>query len=62
MEWVTANWFWVIIFIAFVAMHLFGHGGHGGHGARRNARRGEDRDHNDPTGRVAREPSSGQHH
>ena len=23
---------WVLIGIAFVAMHLFGHGGHGGHG------------------------------
>jgi len=32
MEWLTANWFWVVIFIAFVAMHVFGHGGHGGHG------------------------------
>ena len=32
MEWVTANWFWVLIFIAFVAMHMFGHGGHSGHG------------------------------
>ncbi len=32
MAWFTANWFWVLIFIAFIAMHLFGHGGHGGHG------------------------------
>jgi len=32
MEWLTANWFWVLIFIAFIAMHLFGHGGHSGHG------------------------------
>lgn len=32
MAWFTANWFWVLIFIAFIAMHLFGHGGHGGNG------------------------------
>jgi len=31
MAWFTANWFWVLIFIALIAMHLFGHGGHGGH-------------------------------
>jgi hypothetical protein len=31
MAWFTANWFWVFIAIAFVAMHMFGHGGHGGH-------------------------------
>ena len=32
MNWLTANGFWVLIGIAFIAMHLFGHGGHGGHG------------------------------
>ena len=31
MTWFTENWFWILTFIAFVAMHLFGHGGHGGH-------------------------------
>jgi len=41
MEWLTQNWFWVVIFIVFIGMHLFGHGGHGGggcgggHGSRR---------------------------
>ena len=33
MAWLTANWFWVLIFIAFISMHLVGHGGHGGHGS-----------------------------
>lgn len=33
MAWLTENWFWVLIFIAFIAMHLFGHGGHGSHGS-----------------------------
>ena len=33
MEWLAENWFWVLIGVLFVAMHLFGHGGHGGHGS-----------------------------
>lgn len=32
MQWLSENWVWVLVGIAFVAMHLFGHGGHGGHG------------------------------
>ncbi len=32
MAWLVENWFWVLIGIAFVALHLFGHGGHGGRG------------------------------
>ena len=39
MAWLAANWFWVVIGVAFVAMHLFGHGGHGGHSA--HGRQGE---------------------
>ena len=31
MDWLAQNWIWIIFGIAFVAMHLFGHGGHGGH-------------------------------
>lgn len=31
MEWLLQNWFWVVVFVAFFAMHLFGHGGHGSH-------------------------------
>lgn len=31
MEWFSQNWVWVLFFIAFMAMHMFGHGGHGGH-------------------------------
>ncbi len=30
MDWILANWFWILIFGLFIAMHLFGHGGHGG--------------------------------
>ena len=38
MAWLTENWFWILTLIAFIAMHLFGHGGHGsrgGHGGDR---------------------------
>jgi hypothetical protein len=32
MDWISANWIWLLFAVAFVAMHMFGHGGHGGHG------------------------------
>ncbi len=33
MDWLAENWFWVLLIVLFVVMHLFGHGGmHGGHG------------------------------
>jgi hypothetical protein len=31
MKWLLENWFWIVVVVAFVAMHLVGHGGHGGH-------------------------------
>ena len=34
MDWLAQNWVWVLVFAAFIGMHLFGHGGHGGHGDR----------------------------
>lgn len=37
MQWLIANWFWVLIGAAFVGMHLFGHGGHGGRHRRGSA-------------------------
>lgn len=42
MDWLSQNWFFVLLLVAFVGMHLFGHGGHGGHGRREPP--GEDRD------------------
>jgi hypothetical protein len=33
MTWLAQNWIWVLFAVAFVVMHLFGHGGHGGHGS-----------------------------
>jgi len=32
MQWLSENWFWVLIAVLFIGMHFFGHGGHGGHG------------------------------
>jgi hypothetical protein len=43
MEWLTQNWFWVLIFVVFIAMHLLGHGGHGGGGGCGGGRRRRDR-------------------
>ena len=30
MDWLASNWAWIILIIAFFALHLFGHG-HRGH-------------------------------
>ncbi|MEW5917692.1 MAG: DUF2933 domain-containing protein [Gemmatimonadota bacterium] len=37
MEWLSQNGFFVLLALAFIAIHLFGHGGHGGHGRSRSA-------------------------
>lgn len=55
MEWLGQNWFWVVVLVAFVGMHLFGHGGHGGHGGGGcggGHRHGRDRE-GDDTGRPS---------
>jgi len=46
MAWLTENWIWVVFGVAFIAMHLFGHGGHGGHGGHRghDSSKGGDRE------------------
>ncbi|NOY67268.1 MAG: DUF2933 domain-containing protein [Gammaproteobacteria bacterium] len=31
MEWLVENWIWVILGVAFILMHVFGHGGHKSH-------------------------------
>ena len=65
MEWFTANWFWVVIFIAFVAMHLFGHGGHGGHsghGGGDRQRSKDDRDKDEARSRPVNTSAGGHQH
>lgn len=32
MDWIVQNWVWIVVFVVFVGMHMFGHGGHGDHG------------------------------
>ena len=62
MEWITANWFWVLIFIAFISMHMFGHGGHGGHsghGGGDHKRSADERENNDAQSRVVPTSSGG---
>ncbi len=31
MDWIVQSWVWIVVFVVFIGMHLFGHGGHGGH-------------------------------
>jgi hypothetical protein len=44
MAWLLQNWFWVLIAVVFIGMHLFGHGGHGGHGGHRGGQADERED------------------
>ena len=60
MAWFTANWFWVLILIAFIAMHLFGHGGHSGHGGGDRGRSRDGSQKDEAQGRVVN-TSSGEH-
>jgi hypothetical protein len=67
MEWLSANWLWVLIGIAFIAMHMFGHGGHGGHRGHGGSNRGreirpdsaEGREEYAPPAHPTRGPRSG---
>ena len=62
MAWFTPNWFWVLIFIAFIAMHVFGHGGHGGHGGGDRQRSRDEREKDEAQGRVVSTSSGGHQH
>lgn len=61
MAWLTANWFWILIGLAFIAMHLFGHGGHGGHSVGDHTRRAPAGDLVEAPARVV-DRSSREHH
>lgn len=41
MDWLRENWFWLIVGVGFVWMHLKMHGGHGDHADHQH-------DHRDP--------------
>ena len=49
MDWLAQNWIWVVFFILFIGMHLFGHGGGGGSDDQRPAG-GEQPGKNKPQG------------
>jgi hypothetical protein len=34
MKWLVNNWIWILVGVAFIGFHLFGHGAHAGHGKR----------------------------
>ena len=65
MAWFTANWFWVLTLIAFIAMHMFGHAGHGGHsghGGGDRLRGIDEREKDEAQGRVVNTSSGGHQH
>ena len=63
MDWLLTNWFWILIFVLFIAMHLVGHGGHGGHSGHcgDDRKRSVDERENDDAQRRAVNTSSGGH-
>ena len=61
MQWFVTNWFWLVIGVAFVGMHLGGHGGHGGHGGG-NRQRTEGGDPRDAPVREATGTPGGHQH
>ena len=65
MAWLTENWFWILTFIAFIAMHLFGHGGHGGHGSHGGGdriRSADGKESDEAPSRTANTKSGGHQH
>ena len=58
MTWLSANWFWVLTFIGFIAMHMFGHGGHDGS----DRQRGSDAEKDDAQPRVVNTSAGGHQH
>ena len=65
MAWLTENWFWILTFIAFVAMHMFGHGGrggHGGHGGGDRRRTTDEKENDTATSRAGDTRSGGHRH
>lgn len=62
MAWLTENWFWILTFIAFIAMHMFGHGGHAGHGGGDRKRSADVKEAGAAHSGSAHARSGGHHH
>lgn len=56
MEWIIENWFWILVFVGFLALHLFGHGGHRSHSGPGGCHPG----HEGEGSREGSEPQAGQ--
>jgi hypothetical protein len=54
MDWLWQNWIWVLVFAAFIGLHMFGHGGHGSHGGQQRRP--------DPGKEEKKDGSQQQHH
>lgn len=52
-----ATWFWIVLLLVCVGVHLFLHRGHGGHGGQ--AGPGEGHGHRGPGGEYPAEPDAG---
>tara|TARA_R110000868_G_scaffold321680_2_gene582681 strand:+ start:161 stop:328 length:168 start_codon:yes stop_codon:yes gene_type:complete len=53
MDWLAENWVWILVGIAFIALHFFGHGGHRAH-------QGDGRTHRD-TAAAQEDGEKGRH-
>ena len=62
MAWLRENWFWILTFIAFIAMHMFGHGGHGRHGGEDRPPKADDKVNDDVKTRASDTRSGGHRH
>jgi hypothetical protein len=59
MEWFRQNWFFILFFVIFIGMHLFGGGCMGGHGGHRG--HGEGEEHKEHEGKDSSEKKKGGH-
>ncbi len=62
MDWLAENWFWVLVGIAFIGMHMFGHGGHGGHGTHGDHGKHDDDEDEDKQRKNQTHDSGHKHH
>jgi hypothetical protein len=62
MKWLTENWFWILIGVLFIGMHLFGHSGHGGHGGAEPQPHRDEKENDVAQSRTKSNDTSGHHH
>lgn len=64
MDWLAENWIWLLVGIAFIGLHLFGHGGHGGHGGQggHGSHGGKDKSNQSPWNESEKDQSGSHRH